>query len=186
MSIGCHLGACLSLPLTAVLCDHGFAGGWPSAFYVIGTISVGWTILWFWFVTSSPVDSRHIRPTELLYITTNNDCTQSSSAIVVPWAAILKSPIVWAVIFVKGAGSFGYMVICTKIPAYLEQVVGVNISHNGLINCLVFAAIACSNVMGAPLSGWFINRRGWRPTLVRKMFQTIGKYHHHKLSYHST
>jgi hypothetical protein len=34
--IGTHFGTVIALPLSGVLCDSGFLGGWPSAFYVFG------------------------------------------------------------------------------------------------------------------------------------------------------
>ena len=30
------MGSVVALPLAGVLCQHGFAGGWPSVFYLIG------------------------------------------------------------------------------------------------------------------------------------------------------
>ena len=34
--IGTTVGSIVSFPLTALLCEYGFAGGWPSVFYVFG------------------------------------------------------------------------------------------------------------------------------------------------------
>ena len=34
--IGQYLGTVVSFPLSALLCQYGFDGGWPSVFYVFG------------------------------------------------------------------------------------------------------------------------------------------------------
>lgn len=34
--IGCPFGSIISFPLSAILCEYGFAGGWPSVFYTFG------------------------------------------------------------------------------------------------------------------------------------------------------
>lgn len=36
LNLGGNLGAVVTLSVTGFLCDHGFAGGWPSAFHVSG------------------------------------------------------------------------------------------------------------------------------------------------------
>lgn len=33
---GVHLGNIITFPLSGVLCQYGFDGGWPSVFYVFG------------------------------------------------------------------------------------------------------------------------------------------------------
>lgn len=55
-------------PTSALLCRHGFAGGWPSVFYVFGIVGFLWCILWAVFVFETPETHPRIDPKEKKYI----------------------------------------------------------------------------------------------------------------------
>ena len=62
------------------LCVHGFSGGWPSIFYILGTVGVIWTILWIIFASDSPETNHFISNKERDYIlkSTNIDLNNSN------------------------------------------------------------------------------------------------------------
>lgn len=54
-STGAMMGSVITMPISGLLCQHGFAGGWGSIFYVIGTwlfcpLTITWTLTWFSFL----------------------------------------------------------------------------------------------------------------------------------------
>jgi ACS family sodium-dependent inorganic phosphate cotransporter-like MFS transporter 5 len=69
----------ITLPLTAYLCEHGFAGGWPSIFYILGTVGVIWTILWIIFASDSPETNRFISNKEKVYISRSTQIDSNNS-----------------------------------------------------------------------------------------------------------
>ena len=43
--VGANTGVIVGMMLSGVLCDRGFAGGWPSVFYVFGIVGCLWACL---------------------------------------------------------------------------------------------------------------------------------------------
>ncbi|KAK7475883.1 hypothetical protein BaRGS_00032851, partial [Batillaria attramentaria] len=56
---GSQLGTVFAMPLSGLLCQYGFAGGWPSVFYVFGALGCVWFVVWMVLVHDSP--SQHPR-----------------------------------------------------------------------------------------------------------------------------
>lgn len=56
------------MPLSGVLSEYGFAGGWPSIFYVFGTVGTLWCIFFLMFVHEDPEKDPHIAEDEKKYI----------------------------------------------------------------------------------------------------------------------
>jgi len=46
--VGIDAGIIVGTFLAGFLCDYGFAGGWPSAFYVFGVVGCVWSAAWLW------------------------------------------------------------------------------------------------------------------------------------------
>jgi MFS family permease len=67
-SSGAKVGNIIALSLGSVLCLYGFAGGWPSIFYIFGSIGIVWSVLWFLLSTNSPKDHRFIGAKEKAFI----------------------------------------------------------------------------------------------------------------------
>lgn len=57
MTVGTNVGVAFVMPITAWLCDNGFAGGWPSAFYSMATANIIFLIIWYTTVTADPNES---------------------------------------------------------------------------------------------------------------------------------
>ena len=66
---GAFMGNVISMPLSGYLCQNGFAGGWPSVFYVTGLSSAAWLVLWVIFASDRPSTHWKISEREKDYIT---------------------------------------------------------------------------------------------------------------------
>ena len=51
---GAQFGTVISMPLSGLLSRYGFAGGWPSIFYVFGAVGAVWSLAFLFSVYESP------------------------------------------------------------------------------------------------------------------------------------
>lgn len=98
MDVGGTIGSIVAASMTGYLSEHGFAGGWPSAFYVSGMISLATFVLWCALTYSVPEEHPFISNEELTYIQQtrgtgknhNVDKDEDKPKPPVPWRQILR------------------------------------------------------------------------------------------------
>lgn len=65
---GAQFGTVISMPLSGLLSRYGFAGGWPSIFYVFGAVGALWSVAFILSVYESPDHHPSIKDSERKYI----------------------------------------------------------------------------------------------------------------------
>ncbi|CAG2102001.1 unnamed protein product [Medioppia subpectinata] len=96
-TMGSNIGTIATQALSGYLAEHGFAGGWPSVFYVPAMIGILWLIVWTVVVKSEPKDHPWISDHELNYIQSNIAANNSRAdnkdrpKLSVPWLRICTS-----------------------------------------------------------------------------------------------
>lgn len=53
VEIGAQFGSVITFPLSGMLCQYGFDGGWPTPFYVLGSLGVIWWVFWVTLISDS-------------------------------------------------------------------------------------------------------------------------------------
>jgi MFS transporter, ACS family, solute carrier family 17 (sodium-dependent inorganic phosphate cotransporter), member 5 len=131
IQVGGNLGAVLALPVSGFLCKHGFAGGWPSVFYVSGLCGILIFILWMYCIYDTPEQHPRISNRELLFISEHVSVSKltgkSRTKTVVPWIKILQSLPMWSIAVAKFCGAWGNLMLMAKLPTYLESVLHISI-----------------------------------------------------------
>jgi len=145
---GVQLGTVVASPLSGVLCDHGFAGGWPSAFYVFGAAGCLWAFAWFMLCHNSPSAHPRISLEEFLYIETSLESSETSAKPPVPWIKIARSLPFWACAVAHFAFNWGYYTMLTCLPKYMHDVLQFDMTQNGILSGLPYFA-AWLFMMGA-------------------------------------
>lgn len=75
----------------------------------------------------------------------------------------------------RGINGLIYYAINSKIPVYMETVLGYKLKGNGVINSLLYVAICSTQLITGPASRYVINKKWLTKTVTRKVFESIGK-----------
>ncbi|KAG2489984.1 hypothetical protein HYH03_011613 [Edaphochlamys debaryana] len=149
------------------------AMGWPSVFWWFGSLGIAWALVWFSQVSSTPREDARLDPRERAFIEATTPQNTTGRAASIPWRQILSRKEVWAIILSHFCHNWGLFILLTWMPAYYNQVLGLNLTESGILSVLPWAAMA----LMANVAGWAADalaEKGWSLTTVRKVMQTIG------------
>jgi len=149
--VGPNVGMIAGMLLAGVLCDYGFAGGWPSVFYVFGVFGCVWSVAWFLLCYNSPSTHPRISTLELKYWETMIGTTDLVAHPPTPWREILTSVPVWALAVAFFANSWGFFTLVTCLPLFMHDVYGLDMTKNGVYSAVPFV----SAIVALPLTGLF-------------------------------
>ena len=169
---GTDAGIVVGMILSGVLCDFGFAGGWPSVFYVFGMVGCVWSAAWFLLCYDSPSIHPRISTEEREYWTTvlgYNLVARPPT----PWRKLLTSVPLWALAVAFFANDWGYFTIATCIPLFMHDVLGFNMTKNGTLSAVPFLGMGILVASGL-LMDWLRSPGRLSTTVVRKIFCASG------------
>lgn len=172
-TLGSIIGTAVTLPISAVLCQYGFAGGWPSVFYLTGLLGCVWFVFWILIASDRPEKHRFISQEEKKYIIESRDATFSVHRSV-PWASILTSRAVWMITLIKFCSAWSFYTLLTELPSYLADVLHFNIQSNGSLNASVYLCQMLAGLGSSYLADYLRKKEFLGVTNVRKVFESIG------------
>ena len=171
---GAQLGTVVGMSLSGVLCDHGFAGGWPSVFYVFGAVGCVWSLAWLLLCHDSPSAHPRISVAERLYIENSMESCETSVKLPVPWTKIATSPPFWACAIVHFANNWGLYTMSTCLPKYMRDVLQFDMTQNGILSALPYIATWLLMTGGGLVADWLRAPHRLQTTTVRKLFCAAG------------
>lgn len=138
---GSYFGTVISLPLSAALAES--SGGWPSIFYVFGSLAVVWFLLWIYLVAESPAKHSSISNKELEYIQGNIGYTDEQTRdLKPPWSSILTSLPVWAIVAAHFSENWGFYTWLTELPSFMNDVLHFNMYQAGFLAAVPYLIMA--------------------------------------------
>lgn len=98
---GAQFGTVISMPLSGLLAEYGFAGGWPSIFYVFGTVGTIWCIIFLLTCEEDPQSHKTIDEDERKYIVHQLWGSAQMTSPPIPWKSILTSMPFFAILLAQ-------------------------------------------------------------------------------------
>jgi ACS family sodium-dependent inorganic phosphate cotransporter len=162
------LGVAITLPVCGYLIDYW---GWPSVFYVTGTIALTWTICWFYLVYDSPEQHPRISEDEKLKLRheVKRDVSSGKKKST-PWKKILTSGPVWAIIVANTCASFTFFIAFTQLPTYMNHVLHFDIKENGWLSSLPYLVRYFTSVVSSCVADVIKKSEKLSTTSIRKIF----------------
>ncbi|KAH7639661.1 sialin-like protein 6 [Dermatophagoides farinae] len=149
---------------------------WQAVFYVIALFHLPFLILWFIFSTNEPNTNRFLSNEERVYIQQNVQEKVISKKIKAPWLKMIFSVPVICSLITKMCSGFGYFLMITKMPAYLENVFSIELFKNGWVYAGTNLANGLASLLAPTIANLLINRLKIRRLIVRKIFQSIALF----------
>jgi len=173
---GAQFGTVITLPVSGILCEYGFDGGWPTVFYVFGGLGVVWFCIWMPFVADSPATHPTISAAEKHYICSSlRDSIKKKSA-PVPWRQMCSSSAVWAVGIANVGHAWGFYTLLTELPSYMDNILHFDMKQNSFVSALPYLAMWLFSIFCSGIADWLISRQYLHVTTCRKVFNSIGQY----------
>ena len=170
VNVGSNLGVVGAASVTGILSENV---GWKWTFYGTGGIALAWTLLWLALAQNEPnVTSFKGDGGEREKKMAEGKKPGSRT----PWLRILRNKPVLAVLSARFAGAYSFWTLQTKLPGYLQDILHVEPSINGVLNSLLYIAAGVSTVAATYASEVVISRGWLSRTNARKAFTGIGLY----------
>ncbi|VDK62814.1 unnamed protein product [Anisakis simplex] len=140
---GNQIGMTIVMPISGVLCQYGFAHGWPSVYYVFGIAGIVWCAIWLLYGSDTPSVHRFISQEEKEFLEDELHETRHISdekKPPIPWKAILKSKAVWGLWAGHFAADWGAYTMAAGLPLFLNDVLGLQLTEMGFLSAIPYLA----------------------------------------------
>lgn len=172
---GGSLGHVFILSISGVIISSPL--GWEGVFYLTGVLSLVWSGFFYFLGSNSPDENKHISKIEKEYI--NSSCCGSDiipEPTCIPWKSIFTSIPFLALIIVHTAQAWGYWVILTYLPTYMNNVLKYDIKSNAVLSSLPYLMTWIMGIVFSVISDHVNNKKLISIEKSRKIFNSIGMW----------
>ncbi|KRG03538.1 sialin isoform X3 [Drosophila mojavensis] len=167
--VGTSAGVAISILLSGVIADQM---NWEAVFYIMGSLSIIWMILWIFLIQDSPNKQHLMTAKERDMI--NASLGEEHTALKVPWCKIFTSGAFWAILIAHTCSNFGWYMFLIEIPSYMDQVLKFNVSKNAVFSALPYILMPIFSIVLSKVLDILQNKNKIKRVTARKIATGIG------------
>lgn len=167
---GAFVGTVVGLPLSGVLADYA---GWEYIFYVIGSITLLWYIIWLILIRESPRNDSFISMYEKNYIAVTIEKQNETNSHPIPWLSISRSLPIYGVLIASAGWGWGYVTMLTQLPQFLFDIMNFDLSKSGFLSALPYLTMAIMSLLAGYMADYILVRQLVTVTKLRKYYISL-------------
>jgi sugar phosphate permease len=158
-----RLGAAIAPPIVVLIVT---TLGWRSVFYICGGVGLLWAIWWYVSYRNLPEEHGMVNRDELIEIRgladdgTIKPAVMEKSAANVPWATLLRSPNMWAIMCAYFTYVYCLYIFLTWLPSYLVEARHFTLLKVGFLASLPLFAGVIGDTVGGLATDWLLKKTG--------------------------
>ncbi|XP_078583646.1 sialin-like isoform X2 [Branchiostoma floridae x Branchiostoma japonicum] len=155
VTAGETLGVFVGFSLTSNLTTQF---GWAVTLYITGVAGLAFCCIWCLLAFDSPSAHPRISAAERKYIESNLETTTK----------LFSSPHLWVLIYIHCADGWGFFMMLTCLPLYMDTILNFNIDTNGALSAMPYLTLMASRILFSLIIDLVIKRSGFRKVNIRK------------------
>ncbi|XP_071042877.1 putative inorganic phosphate cotransporter [Parasteatoda tepidariorum] len=172
---GIQIGTVIGMPISGILCTSDLLGGWPSVYYIFGSITCLWSVFWWLLIYEEPSMHPTISREELFHIEKNkNEAKMKMSRDL--WKNMLTSIPLWAVMIAHFGCDYGFWTMLTELPTYLSTALHYDLKSNGLLSTLPFLSTTAGAWVSSYIADYLRKSNKLSITFIRKLMNSLGTF----------
>jgi sugar phosphate permease len=171
-----RLGAAIAPPIVVLIV---ITLGWRSVFYICGAVGLVWATWWYFSYRNLPEEHRLVNHSELVQIRGLDDhgkikpAAIEKSAANVPWATLLQSPNMWAIMCAYFTYVYCLYIFLTWLPSYLVEARHFTLLKVGFLASLPLFAGVIGDTVGGLATDWLLKKTA-STKLARRSVAIVG------------
>ncbi|XP_055920216.1 putative inorganic phosphate cotransporter isoform X2 [Eupeodes corollae] len=168
---GGQVGTILGNSISGLLLD---AYVWDYTFYFFGGMAVIWFLVFTVLCYSDPGSHPFIKQSEKEYLIREmGSIDRKTDLPPTPWKKIITNAPMLALISAQIGHDWGFYIMVTDLPKYMNDVMQFSIKHNGIYSSLPYLMMWIVSLLSGVFADWFITNDIIGITKSRKMFTSI-------------